>query len=234
MTKSTKQSKVIAVPVDQPDNANAVVVDPVASDYTQVKDQTEKSVENPIEPVQTVVAVGAEPVVKSKPKARAKSKVKTEVNTTQLDKGIVMDENPFEVVKPVEAVEPVVKEKAKAKAKPVEPVKQEPAAETVAEPVVEEPKPKAKAKAKQEVMECKDCGKKLTAKTLKHNHVYNCPAKKQQEQPPAQPEQPVQREQPVKPPENIMQTATKRLRKLKQERAIRNQEKVKHLIAQGF
>ena len=76
MTKSTKQSKVVAVPVDQPDNANAVAVDPVASDYTQVKDQAEKSIENPIEPVQTVVAVGAEPVVKSKPKTRAKSKVK--------------------------------------------------------------------------------------------------------------------------------------------------------------
>ena len=36
MTKSIKQSKVVAVPVDQPDNANAVAVDPVASDYTQV------------------------------------------------------------------------------------------------------------------------------------------------------------------------------------------------------
>ena len=183
MTKSTKQSKVVAVPVDQPDNANAVAADPVASDYTQVKDQAEKSVENPIEPVQTVVAVGAEPVAKSKLKARAKSKVKPVspvMDTTELDKGIAMDENPIEVAKPVEPVEAVVKEKkprAKAKAKPLEPVAEPVKQEPVAEPVVEEPTSKAKAKAKQEVMECKDCGKKLTAKTLKYNHVYNCPAK---------------------------------------------------------
>ena len=123
MAKSTKQSKVVAVPVDQPDNANAVDVDPVASDYTQVKGQAEKSVENPIEPVQTVVVAGADPLANSKPKARANSKAKAEVDTTQLDKGIVMDE------KPVEAA--VYKAESTSVEPAVDPVKQAPVAEPV-------------------------------------------------------------------------------------------------------
>ena len=44
MTKSTKQSKVVAVSLDEPDDLVAVVVDPVASEYIQVKDQAERVV----------------------------------------------------------------------------------------------------------------------------------------------------------------------------------------------
>jgi hypothetical protein len=69
--------------------------------------------------------------------------------------------------------EPKAKAKSKARAKaklvkPVEPV----------EPVkpVEEVKPVEKKKA--ELVECPNCKKKLTAKTLQYNHVHNCPANK--------------------------------------------------------
>ena len=68
----------------------------------------------------------------------------------------------------------------------------------------------------------------LSAKTLKYNHIYNCPAKKQSQQS-EQPQQPVQSEQP-----NMMQTVSERLQKLRNDRAARNQERVKHLIAQAF
>ena len=33
-------------------------------------------------------------------------------------------------------------------------------------------------KKRAELIECPDCKKKLTAKTLKYNHVHNCPANK--------------------------------------------------------
>ena len=63
------------------------------------------------------------------------------------------------LIKPVEPVEPV---------KPVEEVKPKP---------VEEVKPVAEKK-KAELVECPDCKKQLTTKTLKYNHVHNCPANK--------------------------------------------------------
>ena len=68
----------------------------------------------------------------------------------------------------------------------------------------------------------------LSAKTLKYNHIYNCPAKKQSQQS-VQSEQPVQSEPP-----NILTTVNERLQKLRNDRAVRNQERVKHLIAQAF
>jgi len=68
----------------------------------------------------------------------------------------------------------------------------------------------------------------LSAKTLKYNHIHNCPAKKQSQQS-EQPQQPAQSEQP-----NMMQTVNERLQKLRNDRAVRNQERVKHLIAQAF
>ena len=234
MTKSTKQSKVVAVPVDEPDNKVANAVDPVASEYIQVKDQAEQVVKNDdlIEPAQVVVSVGAEPVEKVK-KPRSKSKVKTSVDINLLDKNIVMDEKPVEPAKPVEPVMKEKKPRAKSEAKPVKPKKQEQVVEPVVEPIVEESKPKAKSTTKQEIMECKDCGKKLTAKTLKYNHVYNCPAKKQQQQPQKQ-EQEHPPAQPEQPPQQLVSSVSDRLQKLKQERAFRNHEKVKHLIAQAF
>ena len=80
--------------------------------------------------------------------------------------------------------EPKAKAKSKPRAKPkaklvkpVEPV--EPVEEVKPEPELQsiQEEPKAKAKKKAELVECPDCKKQLSAKTLKYNHVHNCPAK---------------------------------------------------------
>ena len=61
--------------------------------------------------------------------------------------------------------------KAKPKAKPVAEPVAEPIIETVIEHIAEVPKDKKQ-------VECPDCKKKLPVKTLKYNHVHNCPAKR--------------------------------------------------------
>jgi hypothetical protein len=52
------------------------------------------------------------------------------------------------------------------------------------EPVLEEPKEEPKEEVKEEVkiddkVACPDCGKQMSAKTLKYSHVANCTSKKQ-------------------------------------------------------
>ena len=87
--------------------------------------------------------------IQEEPKAKAKSKPRAKPKA--------------KLIKTVEPVEPV---------KPVEEVKPEPELQSIQE------EPKAKAKKKAELVECPDCKKQLSAKTLKYNHVHNCPAKK--------------------------------------------------------
>ena len=86
--------------------------------------------------------------IQEEPKPKAKSKPRAKPKA--------------KLVKPVEPVEPV---------KPVEEVKPEPELQSIQE------EPKAKAKKKAELVECPDCKKQLSAKTLKYNHGHNCPAK---------------------------------------------------------
>ena len=81
--------------------------------------------------------------------------------------------------------------KAKAKrasrAKPKEePVKEEPVKEETKEeePVKEEPNEEVKEEAKiDDKVACPDCGKQMSAKTLKYSHVANCVTKKQKQKP---------------------------------------------------
>lgn len=88
-----------------------------------------------------------------------------------------------EVAEPAPVEEPVKekakkatpKAKAKAKAKAEEPPAEVQVEEPVAE-VKEEAKTEAKSEAK---VACPDCGKQMSAKTLKYSHVPNCTAKKQ-------------------------------------------------------
>ena len=94
-----------------------------------------------------------------------------------------VQEQPIE--EPQEAVSDApVAAKAKAKrasrAKPKEePVKEEPQEE---EPVKEEPKEEVKEEAKiDDKVACPDCGKLMSAKTLKYSHVANCVTKKQKQ-----------------------------------------------------
>lgn len=115
--------------------------------------------------------------------------------------------------------------KPKPKAKPVEaPVETFPVEAPLEVAIVEEAKPK---KAKAELVECPDCQKKLTAKTLKYNHSHNCPANKFKEQ--VKPEQqsvaPMQEQVQVQPVNN--QTA-REVRTMKREKLIHS------LISQAF
>jgi hypothetical protein len=88
-----------------------------------------------------------------------------------------------EVAEPAPVEEPVKekakkatpKAKAKAKAKAEEPPAEVKVEEPVAE-VKEEAKTEPKSEAK---VACPDCGKQMSAKTLKYSHVPNCTAKKQ-------------------------------------------------------
>ena len=81
-------------------------------------------------------------------------------------------EEPQEAVSdaPVEA-KPKAKRASRAKPKE-EPVKEE--------PVKEEPKEEVKEEVKiDDKVACPDCGKQMSAKTLKYSHVANCVTKKQ-------------------------------------------------------
>jgi len=100
-----------------------------------------------------------------------------------------------EVAEPAPVEEPVKekakkatpKAKAKAKAKAEEPPEASEAkgasplpAEVQVEEPVAEVKEEAKTEAKSEAkVACPDCGKQMSAKTLKYSHVPNCTAKKQ-------------------------------------------------------
>lgn len=94
-----------------------------------------------------------------------------------------VDETKTTVVQSDDEIKPVKKSRAKPKAKPVE----------VVEPIEEVKQAKPEPKQAERV-ECPNCKKMMTAKTLKYNHSYNCPATKFKNEPPTQ-EHPTQ-EQP--------------------------------------
>ena len=124
---------------------------------------------------------------------------------------------------------PVEKPKAKraprqAKAKVVpQVVEVQPTLEEVTAEV-ELPSDSAKADAKQS---CPDCGKQMTAKTLKYSH--SCPAKKQ-----AQPERAPER-QTADPAEELMEWQVQRcISSRRAERAARREEMVSKLMQNAF
>jgi len=88
----------------------------------------------------------------------------------------------------------------------------EPEAETKAEPEPE-------AETKQTKVSCPDCGKQMSAKTLKYSHAPNC-LKKQ--------------EPTVVSEELIEQEVKKRLNQTKVDRITRKQEAVNKLVANAF
>ena len=102
-----------------------------------------------------------------------------------------------------------VKPKAKraSRAKPKEEVKEEP----VEEPV-EEPKEEEKIDDK---VACPDCGKQMSAKTLRYSHGPNCASKKQKKEE----SQPVIQREPIHP---------------RAERAARREAMVQKLVQQAF
>ena len=84
-----------------------------------------------------------------------------------------------EVAEPAPVEEPV-KEKAKKATPKAKAKAEEPPAEVKVEEPVAEVKEEAKTEAKSEAkVACPDCGKQMSAKTLKYSHVPNCTAKKQ-------------------------------------------------------
>ena len=139
----------------------------------------------------------------------ARSEEKTEAEQLNDIINEVKEEPPEE---PQEAVsDAVVEVKPKAKrasrAKPKEEVKEEP----VEEPV-EEPKEEEKIDDK---VACPDCGKQMSAKTLRYSHGPNCASKKQKKEE----SQPVIQREPIHP---------------RAERAARREAMVQKLVQQAF
>ena len=89
-------------------------------------------------------------------------------------------EEPQEAVSdaPVEA-KPKAKRASRAKPKE-EPVKEEPLEVEPIEEQILTPEPKEEARIDDKVA-CPDCGKQMSAKTLKYSHVANCVTKKQKQ-----------------------------------------------------
>ena len=137
----------------------------------------------------------------------------------------------------VEAEAPIVEApKAKAKrASRAKPKEEEPQVETnssldetqavVTIPTQEEEgKKEAKTEAK---VSCPDCGKQMSAKTLKYSHVPNCPAKKQQQSPRELPASSIMEEV-------IENEVQKRMNNKRAERAARREEMVQKLMQNAF
>lgn len=142
-----------------------------------------------------------------------------------------------EVAEPAPVEEPVKekakkttpKAKAKAKAKAEEP----PAEVKVEEPpaeIKEEAKTEAKSEAK---VACPDCGKQMSAKTLKYSHVPNCTAKKQKNAENEQEEGNADHSHHI-PAEIIENEVQRRLSCKRAERAARREEMVNRLMQNAF
>ena len=128
--------------------------------------------------------------------------------------------------------EPQVTEKAKPKrasrAKPKEPPQEEPKEEPPKEepPKEEPPKEEQGAGAK---VECPDCGKQMSAKTLRYSHGANCSAKQGKQQ----------RAQEEQPEQNVMNDlieyeVQRRMNQKRAERATRREAMVAKLLQNAF
>ena len=138
----------------------------------------------PRNPRITAVPVEA-PVEEGLAKAWGDDEVRTDAQEmTELVNQIKVDEEPALSCE-VEST-PVAKPKARAKRAPKKPVEVEPVDEPMEEPQqveqAEEPDEGNWTKVERNVA-CPDCGKQMSAKTLKYSHGPNCAAKQQKQSP---------------------------------------------------
>lgn len=159
------------------------------------------------------------------------------------------------VPEPVDEVpnaKPKAKSKAKAKAAPVEDVKPEPVEpveDVKPEPVVAEIE-HAPAKKKEDKVTCPDCGRLVSAKTLKYTHKANCKSlkpkhpeeahsavcyqKEDKVEQPAQAAEPTPiKEQPTLL-EQYEESIEDRMRKVRMLKMQKKQERISNLAAQAF
>ena len=118
----------------------------------------EPVVESVAEPVVESIA---EPKAKPKAKAKAKAKVKKAVEPVEEKAPEPFGELPDDLITLVDDAE-------------VEPIELHPAVVAADD---------SKTKKKDEKVVCPDCGRKVSAKTLKYTHKNNCKAFKEQQQP---------------------------------------------------
>ena len=162
-------------------------------------------------------------------------KTDAEEMTAFINQLAVIDETPEAPSEPV-----VLKAKAKraSRAKPKEELKEEPEVEVTSSaldevqvevtiPLQEEAKTDAKVDAK---VACPDCGKQMSAKTLKYSHIPNCSAKKQADGA-------ISQTAPLASSgieEVIEDEVQKRLYNKRSERAARREEMVSKLMQNAF
>jgi hypothetical protein len=205
-----RKAKIVAVPVDAPveqpvEEAVAPEDKTDAEEMTNVINEIKTVDEQPVaEPVaetvveETVTEPVAEPKAKPKRAPRAKAPSRKKVK----------EEEPVQAE--VVAVEPSLEETTVVVAMPEEKAEAKPAA------VVKEK------------VACPDCGKEMSAKTLKYSHAPNCVSKKQK----ADEEQPAAA--PTVSEELLEDLVQKRLTNVRQERLARKEAMMQKLISGAF
>jgi len=163
-------------------------------------------------------------VEEPKTDAQEMSELMHEVKTEQEEKQevAVQQDEPEPTTVTEEIKLPIAKRaprKPKAKPEPVINVTSTPE-EVIAEVEVPE------AKTEQKVA-CPDCGKQMSAKTLKYSHAPNCVVKKN-----TKPEQVAERESITD--EMIEQEIEKRMTNKRNERLVKRQKDLENLIAKAF
>ena len=187
---------------DMPDSeGRTVVVEEIKSEEQQVA--TEPKVE-------------ATEAPKPKAKARGRSKKVDDKSAladslTQIVSSAVADCLP-----PCGLVDDAIEDKPKkVRAKKVKEVEPEP------EPMKEEEKPK-----KDDKVVCPDCGRKVSAKTLKYTHKNNCKAFKEQQQP--------QQQLPHSAVVYQEDTLEEKMQRRREQRLQQKDERIQSLIAEAF
>lgn len=95
----------------------------------------------------------------------------------------------------------------------------------------------SKPKKTLEKVSCPDCGKSMTSKTLKYNHVYNCQVKKQAATNESKQSEIITNEEPQYEPNERQQKVDiliGKMRQLKTEQLNRRAQKMEKLMANAF
>ena len=218
------------------------VVDINTNTQTTIEDTKPEDV-NPEEKQQEdvipeVIPQGEQPIVKKKRVAKPKKEAQPEAQPeaqTQDNETVAIPEvvvvkkkrDRKKKLEPIEEAQEPVPEPAKApEPDPVKAPEPEPVKEQEPEPVKEqEPEPIVEEKKKirtQQLIECPDCKKMLTTRTLKYSHQQVCPAKN-----PPEPKQKKNKTDVVK--EDVAESSNRNPR-IRSGRS----EKYKHLVANAF
>jgi hypothetical protein len=193
-----RKSKITAVPVEQPD-APAAEGEPntEAQEMTEVMNDI-KALEPEAEPI---AEPAAEPI--AEPVAEP-------------------------IAEPVAEPKPKPKRASRAKAKPTpEPnveVKEQTIDDTTVE--VEMPSEENKEVKVNEKVSCPDCGKQMSAKTLKYSHGPNCLVKKKEAQ-----EEKTERAKPSINDEMIEELVQSRMNNVRKERLAKREQALEKLVA---